>query len=325
MWKKPVYIKTVCSGRTPRGPRPVAAVAAARLGEDVPVRHVQKERKGSAPTFGRRNRPGRTVFGFSTAKVGFMDCLIGYTGFVGGNLAEQGNFDVLINSKNFHTIENCRFDRVVCAGVSAVKWKANKDPENDLARIEELAEVLKTVHAGKFVLISTIDVYPVNSDVDEDFDCRTRENHPYGRHRLQFEEFCSSHFPDVLTVRLPGLFGKGLKKNVIFDLLNDNCLDMINRESSFQYYDLRNLSCDIALAEKAGLHLVNFFTEPIRTGAIIDRFFPGKRVGANASPPVSYDMHTKYACLRGLSGNYLYGAGEIMALLEEFIAGYRHA
>ena len=253
-----------------------------------------------------------------------MDCLIGYTGFVGGNLAVQRHYDVLINSKNFHTMENCSFDRVVCAGVSAVKWKANKDPENDLARINELAEVLKSVHARKFILISTIDVYSVNSDVDEDFDCRTTENHAYGRHRLLFEDFCRSRFPDALTVRLPGLFGKGIKKNVIYDLLNDNCLDMINRESSFQYYNLKNLSDDIGLAEKAGLHLVNFFTEPIRTGVIIDRFFPGKCVGANASPAVSYDMRTKYACVRGLSGGYLYTAEEILTQMDEFIAEYRH-
>ena len=253
-----------------------------------------------------------------------MDCVIGYTGFVGGNLASQRHYDVLINSKNFHSMEGKSFDRIMCAGVPAVKWKANKEPEADMAHINELVKVLETVSARKFILISTIDVYSVNSKVDEDFDCHNPMHHAYGRHRLYFEDFCIGHFPDVLIVRLPALFGDGIKKNVIFDLLNDNCLDMINPEASFQYYYLKHLSDDIELAEKAGLHLVNFFTEPIQTATIIKRFFQGKKVGMNASPKASYDMRTKYACLRGRTDGYLYSADEVLAQLREFIEGYFH-
>ena len=108
-----------------------------------------------------------------------MNCLIGYTGFVGGNLASQRNYDVLINSKNFHSMEGKTYDYVVCAGVPAVKWKANKEPEADLAHINELVDVLKTVKAKRFTLISTIDVYSVNKDVDEDCDCHNPAHHAY--------------------------------------------------------------------------------------------------------------------------------------------------
>ena len=252
-----------------------------------------------------------------------MNCLIGYTGFVGGNLASQRHYDVLINSKNFHTLENRSFDRIVCAGIPAVKWKANKDPEGDLAHINELVKVLKTVQAKKFILISTIDVYSVNSGVDEDFDCHNPAHHAYGRNRLYFEDFCRKQFPDVLIVRLPGLFGKGIKKNVIFDLLNDNCLEMINPESSFQYYYLKNLSDDIERAEKQGIGLINLFTEPVSTRTILDKFFPGKQVGGTPSPKGAYDMRTKYASLRGRSGGYLYSSDEVLGQLKEFIGGYR--
>lgn len=55
-----------------------------------------------------------------------MNCLIGYTGFVGGNLVAKRQFDVLINSKNFESMRGAHYDRVVCAGISAVKWQANK-------------------------------------------------------------------------------------------------------------------------------------------------------------------------------------------------------
>ena len=248
-----------------------------------------------------------------------MDGLIGYTGFVGSNLCSQRKYDIQVNSKNFLTLKGKEFDRIVCAGVSAVKWKANKNPEEDLQNINRLAEVLKTVKAKKFILISTIDVYSVNTGVDEDFDCSDPQHHPYGRNRLYFENFCKAHFPSTLIVRLPGLFGTGIKKNVIFDLMNDNCLDMINPDSTFQYYYLKNLSDDIELAEKNNIQLINLFTEPISTREIIDLFFPGKQTGANPMPKGSYNMYTKYAALRNKSGHYLYTADEVKAQLREFI------
>ena len=257
---------------------------------------------------------GRLVYG--------MRGLIGYTGFVGGNLAGQREYQALYNSKNFKEMAGKHFSRLVCAGVSAVKWQANKDPEGDWRKIEALCEVLKEVNADKFILISTIDVYASHNALDEDFDNHNVENHAYGRNRLRFEDFCREHFSDCLIVRLPGLFGDGLKKNVIFDLLNDNCLEMINPESSFQYYYLKNLSGDIELAEKAGLKLINLFTEPVATKEIIEKFFPGKRVGWQPSAEGHYNLFTRNAGLWGKIGHYCYTRSEVMAQLSEFIQGY---
>ncbi len=253
-----------------------------------------------------------------------MTCLIGYTGFVGSNLLRQGSFDKLINSSNFMEMKGCHYDRIVCAGISAVKWKANRDPEGDWEKISALMSVLETVTADSFVLISTIDVYPSSRGADERSDCHTVGHHAYGTHRLAFEDFCRNRFPRTLVVRLPALFGPGLKKNVIFDLLHDNCLEMINPESSFQYYNLENLSADIKRAEDAGLDLVNLFTEPIATREIIDRFFAGKVVGGEKMSPVAvYDLKTRHANLRGLSGDYMYSHDEVLLDIGRFVDGER--
>ncbi len=249
--------------------------------------------------------------------------LIGFSGFVGHNLDVQRSYDLKFNSKNFRDMTGMSFSRLVCAGVSAVKWLANKEPEADIARINELIEVLKTVKAEKFILISTIDVYSVYSGVNEDFDCHNPSHHAYGRNRLYFEDFCRQNFPDILVVRLPGLFGDGLRKNVIFDLLNNNCLDMIQKDSAFQYYYLENLSDDIERAEKAGLKLVNLFTEPIFTSEIINTFFPGTETGQNAGPAVSYAMQTKHSALWGGDKGFCYSRKEVLAQLQEFIGRYR--
>ena len=109
--------------------------------------------------------------------------LIGYTGFVGGNLNNQYKFTDLYNSKNFQEMKEQEYDIVVCAGVSAVKWMANKEPEKDLASIKALEKILKTIRAKRFILISTIDVYPIAHGKDEDFDCSNVETHAYGTHR----------------------------------------------------------------------------------------------------------------------------------------------
>jgi len=249
------------------------------------------------------------------------EALIGYSGFVGGNLKQQHKFDYYFNSANFRSLRG-DYDLVICSGVYSAKWLANKNPQEDKANISALSNVLTSVRTNRFVLISTIDVYPILEGVDEDYDCHAVPNHPYGTHRLEFEDFVRRQFQNSLIVRLPGLFGQGLKKNVIFDLLNNNCLATINSRSSFQYYDLSNLWSDIELLIKSGIRLVNLFTEPIVTQEIIDSFFPGTLVGQQAGLEVHYDVRTKYAHLFGPRHHYVRYKDEVLTALRKYVELY---
>ena len=79
---------------------------------------------------------------------------------------------------------------------------------------------LSALRSRRFVLISSIAVL---SDFAAGFDednARFQTELAYGRHRRALEEFCEDHFEDCLILRLPALFGTGLRKNFIFDLLN---------------------------------------------------------------------------------------------------------
>ena len=251
--------------------------------------------------------------------------LIGYSGFVGSNLARQTSFETLYNSKNIAEIEGRSFDLLVCAGVSAVKWWANQHPEEDRQAIDRLLGPLATVRAHKAILISTVDVYPVAVGADETFVCAGKANHAYGTHRLCVEEFFQNRFTDLHIVRLPGLFGPGLRKNVIYDLMNDNCLDAINPESSFQYYDTRRLWSDIEKTIGLGLRLVNFVTEPVETRLIIDRYFAGKNVGASAGRKGAYDLRSVYAAQFGGVNGYMANAEEVLAQLGSYLSESRRA
>ena len=244
--------------------------------------------------------------------------LIGCTGFVGGFLAGHEGFDLLVHRANVDLLRHRSLDRIVCAGLPAAKWIANREPDNDRANMLHLCDTLRTVTAGSFVLISTIDVYPRTDGADEEFDCGAAPNHAYGRHRLEFERFVRERYPHALILRLPALFGPGLRKNVLFDLMTGNQLENINPASSFQWYPLVRLPQDIEWAERGELGLVNLFTEPLATGAIIDRYFPEAHVGAEASPAVRYDLHTRYAHVFGGTGRYIMSAVSALDAMESF-------
>ena len=61
-----------------------------------------------------------------------MNALIGYTGFVGGNLLQYIENCEYYNSSNISHIENKVFDKVYCCGLYGAKWKINNNPGEDL-------------------------------------------------------------------------------------------------------------------------------------------------------------------------------------------------
>lgn len=248
--------------------------------------------------------------------------IIGHTGFVGGNITSQQTFDFRFNSTNIQEIRDQKFDLLVVAAPSAAKWKANQDPETDWKSISELMEVLTQVQAKQIVSLSTVDVYKLPVGVNEDSFIQPEENQPYGKHRFLFEEFIRQHFTQHLIVRLPGLFGKGLKKNFIFDMLNNNCLDLTHKESVFQLYSLENIWRDIQIALAQGITLINFATEPTSAQEIARLCFAKNFDTITEKPPVSYDMQSKYASLYGKGDVYLYDKEQVVEQLKAFIKDY---
>jgi hypothetical protein len=252
------------------------------------------------------------------------DGLIGFTGFVGSSLHRSAGFARLFNSVNFRDMSGCSFSTLVCCGVPAVKWLANKDPDADKAAIEALEGVLRSVRAERFVLISTVDVYPCVSGSDEATDCNS-PNHPYGTHRLNFERFVRSQFDSALIVRLPALFGRGLKKNVLFDMLAARNLDQVSPRSSFQWYSVDRLWSDILRADAAGIDLLNVATEPLQTKEIAHRYFPELALGPENLPVQFYDVRTMHCGALGGAHGYLIPKEATLSAMAEFIRKSRAA
>lgn len=149
-----------------------------------------------------------------------MNAIVGYTGFVGSNLYTPERFQAAYNTKNIETAYGTAPDLLVYAGVRAEKYLANKDPEHDLANIRQAEENIRKIAPKSLVLISTVDVLSDPAGADENAKIDPEKLQPYGYNRFLLEQWTREHFPDALIVRLPGLFGKNLKKNFIYDFIH---------------------------------------------------------------------------------------------------------
>lgn len=224
-----------------------------------------------------------------------MKVLFGSTGLVGQALQEQTTFDRLYSSKNFRDIallENCINHLVLCC-LPATKWKVNQDPLADLQNIFAIADALEGLNPRYVTLISTIDVYgPSASSMTE---ChQTPLIAPsYGGNRLLFETIARNWFSrsTVQIIRLPAVYHRLIKKNILFDLIHDHETEKINANSCYQWYPLDRLWLDIEQCPLAGT--INLFPAPIETLAIMEQFFP--LVPRTMGERIEYNHRTMYS------------------------------
>lgn len=244
--------------------------------------------------------------------------LVGYTGFVGTTLRRQTSFAAHFNSKNIADIRAKQYDLLICAGAPAAKWKANQDPQGDIANLRMLMSHLEHVETEQFVLISTIDVYPTPVGVDETTEFDSTSHHAYGKNRFTLEEFVREHFEAYTIIRLPGLFGEGLRKNFLYDLLHTGESPWTHSDSIFQFYNMGNLWRDIQTAVAGNPGTINFATEPVRAADVAQRSFGINYTFETETPPARYDMRTIHANLFDATPPYIASADEIYTQIREF-------
>jgi sugar phosphate isomerase/epimerase len=216
--------------------------------------------------------------------------IIGWTGFVGQILTSDISNADLYNSSNIDTLINKSYDIVYCCGMPAEKWRINQSPNIDFNNTMKLIDIIKTIKVNKFILISTVDV----------LDCCIAQNelgtsfatHPYGIHRKILEDFVADYFHSHHILRLPGLFGRGLKKNILYDLIFDNNVSNICLDSEFQWYNINNIIHDINFCIENNVSLIQLVSAPISVREIVTRFFPEKLSLLNGQNIAKYNLTT---------------------------------
>lgn len=251
--------------------------------------------------------------------------LIGHTGFVGSNIARHHMFDDLYNTSNIDAIVGREYDLVVSAAGRADAHRINESPDDDKADLRRFADVLAEVRIGKLVHISTVCVFAASGRCDEETRSDPAALTPYGRNRLELENELTSRF-DTLSLRLPQLFGHGIRKGLVHDLANDHRVEFVRADGVFQHYDLARLWRDIGIALDAGLEVLNVATAPITNRVVAEEVF-GIEL-SNDEPVVespfstmyTRDMVTRHAALFGGSGGYIMTAAEELDAMRRFVA-----
>lgn len=244
--------------------------------------------------------------------------LIGSTGFVGSTLLSQRNFDHCYHSTDIEKIDGRNFDLVICAAAPAKKWYANLHPEEDQATVDSLIGHLRTISAEKFILISTVDVFKSPINVDENSEINLNELQPYGYNRRRLELFVQEHFKSHLIVRLPGLVGTGLKKNIIYDFKYHNEIEKIETDNVFQFYPMKNLLKDITIADENGLKLIHLTAEPVMVKEVAMHAFDMDFENHIGKPLVSYNFKSIHGSLYGKTLDYQYDKAESLKAIKEY-------
>jgi len=257
-----------------------------------------------------------------------MDALLGHTGFVGSHLRENLDPDTTLyfNSKNLPHATGREFRDVYCACVPAVKWWANKHPSEDLSVCREILAVLTGVRfTGRFVLISTIDVHDC-AFVNQSEDCEHPSAEPYGKHRLLIEsELRKVLASRLLVVRLPALFGVGLKKNMLFDLLEQHMVHKVNVNTAFQWYSLCWLWGDIqhVKSTRPDIETVNLYPEKVESGELIRTFFPDQLSKVGHGQRLEYDQRSNHDVYWRSKTRVMEKMGEYFQM-RRYITGENH-
>jgi hypothetical protein len=166
-----------------------------------------------------------------------FEILVGYTGFVGSNLHLTHQFDSIFNSQNINDAFGSCPDLCVYSGVRSEKFIAEADPQNDMISIENAAENIRKINPKRLVLISTIDVFKNPNGTDETVTIDPHGLTAYGLNRYRLECLVTDIVKDYHILRLPGLFGKNIKKNFIYDLIN--VLPSILNQTQFHEFSIK--------------------------------------------------------------------------------------
>lgn len=138
-------------------------------------------------------------------------CIIGFRGFVGASLYKyfigKEDFQVIgISRENYEAAKGMEFDIIVnAAGQSNKRWAAEHPKENFKANCSDVFDSIVDLPSKKYVYISSI-------DADKDSE--------YGRSKRMGEFIVRTNHKNALIIRLGGMVGPNLKKNMVFDILN---------------------------------------------------------------------------------------------------------
>jgi len=158
-----------------------------------------------------------------------------------------------------------------CAGSSAAHL-SSKDPMRCLrANVIDLYGYLSALKVDRWVLMSSLSVYPADlARKSEDAPVDVSALSVYGMHKAVAETYVRTFTPNAVVLRVGYLYGKGLRKNLIFDLRTGRKELFLTADSVVAPLDVALLAdAAVSLAEKASPGTYNVASRYALTAAEI--------------------------------------------------------
>jgi dTDP-4-dehydrorhamnose reductase len=133
--------------------------------------------------------------------------ILGANGFIGGGLMKCSPVTTAITRENYQDHTGKYYDVIMNANGSAKKYWAETNPLADFdANVVSVYKSLVDFKYKKYEYLSSVEAYEPN----------TR----YGFHKKMAEEIVQRHCQEYLILRVGAVIGKGMKKGVVYDLMN---------------------------------------------------------------------------------------------------------
>lgn len=178
-----------------------------------------------------------------------MIFILGGRGFLGSSLVnacrERGLEYCVIGKDEYAEYIGRKCDILINANGNSRKYLSYEAPLEDFRmNVTNVRRSLEDFRYGKYVLFSSVDVYPDSSSpgsTDEQSVIDVARQTPYGFHKFIAEQCVRHRAPRWLILRLSGFVGPNLRKNAVYDVVCGNPL-WVDASSEFQYLHTSDLS-----------------------------------------------------------------------------------
>lgn len=223
--------------------------------------------------------------------------ILGGEGFVGSAFVRHCNSMGIphesVTRQNYSEHAGSSCDVLVASNASSDRRLCGRDPRlgYDL-NVTAIQRALCDFDYGRFVLVSSCDVYPDCSSYDataETAGIDVSLQGTYGFYKYVAERLVMHHADDWLIARLGGMVGSGLVKNPIYDVLHGGPL-YVDPLSRLQFINTDDVA-RIALGIQDRNEIFNICGRgQVRLADVLERYGPADV--EPGSPEVAYDVNT---------------------------------
>ncbi len=168
--------------------------------------------------------------------------ILGGAGFVGSGircaLEQRGVNVTVIELENYKGCVGLSFDVLINANGNSKKFLAVQSPREEFtASVNSVQHSLLDFRFGIYLHLSTVDVYTNHEDPSsnsEDTFVDVTHLSLYGLHKYLAEQIVQRYAEQWIILRCGGFVGAGLKKNSIYNMLNNIPL-RVDIDSEYQY------------------------------------------------------------------------------------------